>query len=300
MKLCLKILVIAIIAASTFPLMSCAAPATFSYQNVSVTLTVTSCASCAGLTYVPLPYPQPVFLPDQQVQQVLPGSVVEAPANGGSQGACLQIGAIVTNAAPNITWTLYPTASLTIPYPIPSGGTFPINEPVSDVGTTTAQTNNPTAVGVLNSAVGLSNFYCEPPVPIYTGAALQSAATAPVPPGWVGPTWTGVPQGDVELVASVPTDPSNPKACAVLTSPSCAYAVMLFQIYNLAGVSVKLWPGTPSGQTSSILTLSHLAPNNSYQFNGFVVGSAPCNASPAGGVFCANSQSLPTTRSSIR
>jgi hypothetical protein len=296
MKLCLKILAIAIIAASTFPLMSCAAPATFTYQNVSVALTVTACASCNGLTYVPAPYPQPIFLPEQQVQQLLPGTITESPAQGGSQLSCIQMGAIVTNAPPNVIWSIYPTPTLTIPFPIPSGGSYPVNEPIDNTGISTAQTNNPTQVGTLNSASGLSNFWCPPPVPIYTGAALQSAALAPIPPGWNGPTWTGVPQGDVEVVAAVPLDPSNPNACAVVTSSTCVYQAALFQVYNLTGVSILLFP--KSSGTVSALTLTH-GTSNTYQFNGTVVGDAPCLASPVGSVFCANGQLVSYTDNTI-
>ena len=38
MKLCLKILALATIAATTYSMVSCAAPASFSYQNVAITL----------------------------------------------------------------------------------------------------------------------------------------------------------------------------------------------------------------------------------------------------------------------
>jgi hypothetical protein len=281
MKLCLKILVIAIVAASTLPLMSCAAPATFSYQNVSVALTVSFCSSCNGLTYLPAPYPQPIVVPMQQYQTLLPGTVVEAPQNGASQGACIELTATVTNAPANITWTLYPQAELTIPPGLLSGSGYPISEPIANTGDPVAQSNNPTAIGTINSASGATNYYCIPPTPpVYVGPSLAAAALAPEPNGWILP-WTGVPQGDVELVASVPTDPNNPNACANIYSSSCAFAAAVFQVVTLPGgvPTVELFPRTPSGATNTILTISHLAPNNTFQFDGFAVGASACASS---------------------
>jgi hypothetical protein len=306
MKLCLKILVIAIVAASTLPLMSCAAPASFSYQNVTVSLTVSFCSSCNGLTYLPAPYPQPIVVPMQQYQQLLPGTVVEAPQNGASQGACIELTAIVTNAPANVTWTLYPQAELGTPPVLLSGTNYPQTEPIANTGNPIAQSTNLTAIGSINSASGATNYYCIPPTPpVYTGAALQAAAAAPEPNGWILPTWTGLPQGYTEVVASVPTDPTNPNACANLNSSSCAYTTAVFQVVTLPGgvPTVELFPRTPSGASNVVLTISHSAPNNTYQFTGFAVGASACASSNPSATppspLCANGQLVNYTDNSI-
>jgi len=297
MKLCLKILAVAIIAVSTFPLFSCSAPAGFSYQNVTVGLQVTFCADCAALTYAPLPYPQPIALPDQQSQLLVPGAVVQVPEGGGSREGCVELTAVVTNAAPNVVWQLYPTTPTVLPPPsLPTGG-FPVTEPSEGLGNTNTQTVNTTQVGTLNSATGVTNFWCIPIggsgtlLPIYTGAALQEAEAAPMPPGWNGPTWTGVPQGDVELVAGVPTDPSNPNACPtpLVATPTCAIAATVFYVYYVSPgtIQVILLPSTPKGQTNAIL---NVPPGTTYTFSGTAIGALPCTptlpAAPATPTTC--------------
>jgi hypothetical protein len=313
MKLFLKILVIAIVAASTLPLMSCAAPATFSYQNVTVALTASFCSSCNELTYVPAGqyapsgaqynYVQPIPVPFQQFQQLLPGTVVEAPANGASQGACIELTAIVANApAASVQWSLYPSANLTIPVVPGANGSYPVAEPITDTGLPQGQSTNLAQVGTINTASGNTNFYCIPPqVPVYTGTALQAAAAAPVPNGWAGPTWQGVPQGDTEVVASVSTDPSNPNACANFNSPSCAYTTAVFQVVPSGNPSgnpfVYLFPKSPSGNV--ILTLSHIPTSTgvcpsgavcNYTFTGFAIGAPGCQASGPTSTTCTNGE----------
>jgi hypothetical protein len=241
MKFCLYILAIAIVAAAVVSLIGCAAPATFNYSNVALSLTYTPCAAnCPAILYNPA-------IP---TTMVTPG-----PKNAG----CVNIYATVTNAPANITYTLYPTPNLVVPFPLPSSTSTTIGELGSPVGT-------------VNYASGTTNFYCAPgSLPIYTGAALQQAQAL------------GIPQGDVLLVAGVPNNPSTPSSSCVLpTSPGCAIFTQLFQIYNSAGSTgpptVALFPSTPTGYTNSVATITH---NTSFQFNGFAVGAPPCLSATA-------------------
>jgi hypothetical protein len=183
MKLCLKILAIAVIAVSTYSLTGCSAPPTFSYKNVTIGIT-SVCSDCAdalflngGTLYNPA-YPQP---PN-------PGSVVLV-ANTG-EGGTTTFTANVTNApASNVTWTLYPTPNLGDIDTLPTGTSVPITP-----------TGNP--LGTINATSGNTISYSNPGPPIYTGAALIQA------------NQLGIPQGDVLLVASVPIDPANPSVVA--------------------------------------------------------------------------------------
>ena len=106
MKLCMKILAIAIVAASTYSLIGCAAPAGFSYQNVGITIVPGNiqCSDCVGGTssfqviYSPVTHPQyPLQIPLMSNQ---------------SQGGTYLFTATVTNAPANVTWTLYPSGNL--------------------------------------------------------------------------------------------------------------------------------------------------------------------------------------------
>jgi hypothetical protein len=233
MKLCFKILAIAITAATAYALTGCAAPASFSYQNVSLTITA-QCGDCPTIVYNPA-LPQP---PNA-------GSALMMPNTG--QGGVTIFTANVTNAPANITWTLYPTPNLGEPTP-PTGTSTPVGESGSQVGT-------------LQVASGNTVYYAQNGVPVYSGAALAQAQAM------------GIPQGDVLLVASVPSDPNNPSAVAT--------ANQLIQIYGGSSAqgppSVYLTPSTPTvpaGLTNPVATFTHGgAP---YQFFGGVVGAAPC------------------------
>jgi hypothetical protein len=235
MKLCLKILAIVIIAASTYSIIGCAAPASFSYQNVAITLSV-QCADCPAITYNPA---QP--------------SVLLEPNSG--QGGVYLFTAQVTNAPANITWNVYPTPNLSEPGVLPTG--------TAPTGTTGGPAEFNPAVGTVSAASGNTAYFTQNGVPVYTGASLLQAQAL------------GIPQGDTLLVASVPSDPNNPSAVAT--------ASVLIQHFNGSTVqgppSVFLTPRTPltpAGLVNPVVTVSHLAPNNTFQFVGGVVGAAPC------------------------
>jgi hypothetical protein len=244
MKLCLKILAVVIVAATMVSLIGCAAPATFNYSNVTLSLTYTPCAANCPAIY---------YNPASPTTMITPG-----PLNSG----CVNIFATVTNAPANITYTLYPTPSLVIPT-LPSGTS-------TTIGTGSGQINPQTSpVGTVNYANGTTNFYCAPgaAVPVYKGAALEQAQAL------------GIPQGDVLMVAGVPNNPNTPSSSCVLpNSPGCAIFTQLFQMYNSSGATgpptVVLFPANATGTTNSILTVTH--GGNSYQFNGFAVGAPPC------------------------
>ena len=134
MKLCLKILAVAVIAASTYSLTGCAAPPSFSYQNVSIAISG-QCADCENsgtvLLYNPA-YPQP---PN-------PGSVAYMPPGGGQGGETL-FTAVVTNAPQsNVSWAIYPTPNLTGIDNLPTGTSAPVTESGSGVGQLTAVSGN--------------------------------------------------------------------------------------------------------------------------------------------------------------
>src|ERR1017187_6060294 len=152
MKLCLKILAIAVIAVSTYSLIGCAAPPSFSYQNISISISAqcSDCGTAAGL-YNPA-YPLPP----------LPGNVIYA-SPGGGQGGDILLTATVTNAPSSVTWTIYPTPNLGSINNPPTGTTFPVGESGSSVGSISAASGNTADYHVAGSP------------PIYSGAALQQA-----------------------------------------------------------------------------------------------------------------------------
>lgn len=238
MKLSLKVLVIAIIAVSTYSLIGCAAPASFSYSNISITFAAT-CSDCPGITYNPA-FPQP---PN-------PGSALLMPNTG--QGGTSFFTATVTNApGNNITWTVYPTPNL---------GDITI-APTCTTTSTPCQPTESGTLGTINAQGGNTVVYSIPGTPIYSGAALVQANAM------------GIPQGDVLLVASVPSDPNNPSAVFS--------ASQLIQIYGNATCSFPCsvpyltphTPTTPSGLTNPVVTVAR---NATYQFYGGVVNTGPC------------------------
>ena len=83
----------------------------------------------------------------------------------------------------------------------------------------------------------------------------------------------GIPQGDLLLTASVPSDPNNPSA--VYT------ASQLIQIYgssSFPGSSPYLSPHTPTTPTGLTNPVVTVARNTSFQFTGGVVGTLPCTS----------------------
>ena len=264
MKLCLKSLAIAIIAAITYSVIGCAAPSSFTYQNIGITISA-ECGDCPTPIYNPaFPAPSAAGLPAPA------GSVITMPNNG--QGGTYLFTAHVTNAPANVTWTLFPTPNLSEPGTLPTGTTTPVTESTSSVGT-------------LNVASGNTVYYGQNGAPVYTGAALAQAQAL------------GIPQGMVLLVASVPSDPNNPSAVAT--------GSQLIQIFNttsnLGPPSVYLVPKTPTNPplTNPVVTISHLAPNNTFQFSGGAVGAQPCAAVSAGAALCANGSPANTVDNTV-
>jgi hypothetical protein len=261
MKLCLKILAIVIVAATMHSLIGCAAPSnTFTYQNVKVSLTYGNCAANC-----------PTILNSPTSAGVI---LVPGPSNAG----CVNIFATVTGAPANIQYSLYPTPSLIIPTTggglngtPSSSASSAVNGGISTTGSTNSLPNEiieqASPVGYINYANGTTNFYCQPlTMPLYKGAALQQAQAM------------GIPQGDVLLVAGVPTSPQTPvSSCVLPTSPGCATFSQLIQLYNSGTATgpptLALFPAEPSGYTTSILTVTH---GTSFQFNGFAIGAPPC------------------------
>ena len=253
MKLGFKILALATIAATTYSMVSCSAPQSFSYQNIAITLSV-QCGDCPTPAYNPL-FPAPAV----SGQPAPPGSVVLEPNTG--QGGTYLFTANVTNAPANITWTLYPTPNLGTPNPPPTGTSTPVGESGSSVGT-------------LQVASGNTVYYADASPPVYSGAALQQAQSgAGVPQGLCMSVTMCIPQGMVLLVASVPSDPNNPSATV-----SAGQFIQIFGGSNAQGPpSVYLTPSTPTtpaGLTNPVATVTH--GGGTYQFVGGVVGAAPC------------------------
>jgi hypothetical protein len=283
MKLCLKILAIAVIAATTYSLTGCAAPASFSYSNVGITLSQT-CADCVGGAIAGVNI---VFDPAN------PG-VIEFPNSG--QGGTIVFTANVTNAPSNVTWSLWPTSNLSDPNPPANGSSQPVGEksPAGATGYLIVQGGN--TATYTNSGASVATTTINVSVPIYSGAALAQAQsmqyvisyTKQVVSGagvtslqTVNVPTTGIPQGDVLLEASVPNNPANPS--------SVAAAYQLFEWFNENGATPTLYlvpqtPTVPSGLTDSVLTVAH---GTSYQFYGGVTATPPC-AAPSAGALCAN------------
>ncbi|MGA1982373.1 MAG: hypothetical protein ABSG84_07865 [Acidobacteriaceae bacterium] len=258
MKFRLKILALAATAATTFSLISCAGPASFSYQNVSIALTA-YCSDCAGggqyglinIMYNPA-YPQPPAA----------GNVLMMPAT--SQGGTTVFTANVTNApATNVTWTIYPQPNLTGIDTLPNGTSTPVGESGSSVGSFNTPGSSPT------TAFGPTAIYTQGGVNVYSGQALAQAQAM------------GIPQGFVMIVASLPADPDT--GAVVSTN-------QLIQIYGGSTAQgppsaylTPSTPATPAGLTNPVVSVAHnpnlptIATNGQYQFYGGIVGAAPCN-----------------------
>ena len=271
MKLCLKILAIAIVATFTYSLIGCAAPASFTYSNVGITLTQ-FCSDCGTITNGT----EAEWDPNQPGVILLP--------NGG-EGEVITLTAHVTNAPPNITWQVYPTNNLGIPNPPASGSGTPVGES-SIAGNT----------GYIIATSGTTAVYSCGQIPIYSGAELVQAQnmqytityTTLSLPGNGVPTEetinkqvTGIPMGYTLVSASVPNNPDNP------SSVSTAY--QLFENYNENSTTPTLYltphtPTSPSGLTTSVVTIPH---GTTYQFFGGAAGAQPCIAR-GGGATCIN------------
>ena len=271
MKLCLKILAIAIVAAFTYSLIGCAAPASFTYSNVGITLTQ-FCSDCGTITNGT----EAEWDPNQPGVILLP--------NGG-EGEVITLTAHVTNAPPNVTWQIYPTNNLGIPNPPASGSGTPVGES-SIAGNT----------GYIIATSGTTAVYSCGQIPIYSGAELVQAQnmqytityTTLSLPGNGVPTEetinkqvTGIPMGYTLVSASVPNNPDNPS--------SVTTAYQLFENYNENSITPTLYltphtPTSPSGLTTSVVTIPH---GTTYQFFGGAAGAQPCIA-PGGGATCIN------------
>ena len=273
MKLCLKILAIAAVAASTYPLISCAGPSGFSYQNISINL-VAQCTDCpVGITFNPA-YPVPmvaatppatglVAAQGYSTSPTIPVGAVITQDNQG-EGGVIELLAAVTNApTTSVYWSILPTPNLGSVQTYPTGGNPPGGSG-SSVGSFSAPAGSST------TAQGATAYYSQPGgPPVYGGAALLQAEA------------NGIAPGEVMIVAGVPTDPSVAPSSCTLGAPNCVFRTQLIQVYNqtsasVGGPAVFLSPKTPTvpaGLTTSVATVPR---NTTFQFYGGVVGTAPC------------------------
>jgi len=279
MKLCLKILAIAVVAATTYSLIGCAGPSVATAtQNPAITMTAT-CQDCPlGIIFAPisntgatLPVPPANTFDATSGQNlitsvVLPGSIMVVD-NQGEGGTVVFTATINGLPATNMTWSLYPTpVSAAEPSPYPTGTSTPIGENSSPYGQFLAQSLN-TATYDWNPAG--AGFTPISGVPYYTGTALEEA------------TAMGIPQGDVLIVATAsnPNDPSNP-------SDTISFP-MLLQINNQSSADgppaaflVPRTPTSPSGLTTSVATVPHnpIFPivQHTFSFYGGIIGVEPC------------------------
>jgi hypothetical protein len=254
MKLCSKLLAIAIIA-SAFGMISCAGPASASFQNVTINLTYYPICNGCGTTgtggfFYGINPPGSGGIVGAQIcspasstcltggteqcnavsNLCSTGAAVEMPPGGGS-GSCIELFVTVKNAPLNPTWTIYPA-------------------PIS-----TSATSN---VGTLSSQTGATNFYCEASsIPIYSGAQLAQAKAA----GIVDASGTVV-QGTTEVVVSNPADPAN---------PSNVVSTAMFFTYQLLGPPTGINVGIFAGSSVEV-PLSTATTPSTYQFTGWVAG----------------------------
>jgi hypothetical protein len=279
MKLCLKILAIAVVAATTYSLTGCAGPSVANATaNPAITM-VATCADCPiGMIFAPTNnMGQPVPTPASNnainttgtyainTTPIPPGAIMLMDNQG--EGGTVSFSATINGApATNMTWTLYPTpVSPAEPGPYPTGGSTPVGENSSPYGSIAVASGN-SAYYTWNPAG--SSFTPIGSIPYYTGTALAQANAM------------GIPQGTVDLVATAqnPDDPSNP-------SDTLSYS-MLIQVYNQPSTNqpsaflVPRTPSNPSGLTTSVATVPH-NPNfptvqHTFSFYGGTIGSEPC------------------------
>jgi hypothetical protein len=268
MKLCLKIFVVAIVAAFTYSLIGCAAPAGFSYQNVSISLNEYCTYSCSQVTYDPN---QPGVWEIGQIEYFFT--------------------ATVQNAPPNYTWALYPTENLSEPgYPTCTGSGCLPGE--TSAGPTDGYFN----AGPNNS--GNTVIYWPTGAPIFSGAALQQAENFQYTISYtqqslsvngtpsiqtITKAATGIPMGDILLAVSVPSSATNP-------SQTYTY----YQLMEITGSTPSPYlipsdPTTPSGLTNSVVTVPH---GTSFQFFGGAVGGGPCSTATSCALQASGYQSI--------
>ena len=160
-----RILAVIAVAATGSSMIGCAGPAGFSYQNTAITLTP-FCENCPdGIIYNPA-YPVPS--PESGTFAIaigaaggtagaagapaLPNSVLLMPGSNGP-GSTFWFQADVTNAAPNLTWNVYPTPDFGDITTLPSGTS-------STEGGTAG--NNVYSYGQIVSASGNVAYFYEP------------------------------------------------------------------------------------------------------------------------------------------
>jgi hypothetical protein len=257
MKLCLKIFVVAIVAALTYSLIGCAAPNGFSYSNVSITLNQFCTYTCSSVSYDPNTIPPLSTSNTYYAWEIASGTDYFFTAN-------------VVNAPANFTWALYPTENLV--------------EPTDPVGNGTGEasagaTDGSFYVGPNNS--GPTVIYLPPSPPIFSGAALQQAETFNYTTSYteesvsvngvpslktITAPQTGIPMGYVLLAVSVPSNPQDP------TQNYTHYQLMEIT----GGLNTFLIPSTPtnpSGLTTPAVTVPR---GTSFQFYGGAIGNGPC------------------------
>jgi hypothetical protein len=265
MKLCLKILAIVATAATTYSLVSCAAPSSFSYQNVTISF-IAQCTDCpAGITFNPQ-YPTTTNNGTESNTSVIPAGAVMTMPNTG-EGGTVELLATVTNApATSLTWQIYPQPNLTGITTLPTGTGDPEGESGSSVGSFV------TPGGSNTTATGPNVYYTTGGPPVYSGAALAQANAM------------GIPQGMFLIVASLPSNPDVPSAVATASLLIQPYGGSTAQGPPSAYLTPHT-PTTPAGLVNPVVTVAHnpnllttgaIAPGGQYQFYGGIVGAAPC------------------------
>ena len=264
MKLCLKLFVVALVAAFTYSLIGCAAPTGFSYQNVGITLQEFCTYTCTQVTYDP----------NLQLPAVSSLNIPAVPYVWQINATNYYFTATAQNAVPNFTWALYPTENLTEPNPYPTGGS----------ATSIGEASPGPTDGYFNAGPGNTGntvLYYTPSAPIYTGAALAQAEsfkyTVSGTTQFLSPqgvpsiitntaSMTGIPQGNVLLAVSVPSSATNP-----------AQTYTYYQLMELTtGIRSYLIPSTPtnpSGLTTPVVTVPR---GTTFQFYGGAVGAGAC------------------------
>jgi len=256
MKLCLKIFAIATIAAFTYSLIGCAAPAGFSYQNISITLNQFCTYTCSSVTYDPNTIP-PLSTNTYYAWEIASGTDYFFTAN-------------VVNAPANFTWALYPTENLTQPADTTGNGTGELSNGATD-GSFSVGPNN----------TGPTVLYYPPGPPIFSGAALQQAENFQYTTSYIEESvsvngvpslatitasQTGIPMGYILLAVSVPSNPADP-------TQNYTYYQLMEITGGRALYLIPSTPTNPSGLTTPAVTVPR---GTSFQFLGGGVGNGPC------------------------
>ena len=246
MKLCLKIFAIATIAAFTYSLIGCAAPAGFSYQNISITLNQFCTYTCSSVTYDPNTIPPLSTGNNQYAWEIASGTYYFFTAN-------------VVNAPANFTWALYPTENLIEPADTTGNGTGEASAGATDG-----------AFYVGPDGTGPTVIYIPPSPPIFSGAALQQAQNFQYTTSYTRETLsvngvpslqtitaaqTGIPMGDILLAVSVPSNPVGP-------TQNYTYYQLMEITGGLNTFLIPSTPTNPSGLTTPAVTVprGHLLP----------------------------------------